>query len=120
MEAKYELSSNYIALLDQVQLLRSQIRYLLSRENLCNNTYLFKQMKPNLTLPLFLIAEERKIAAITNNEQLIINVSLISHRPSMSHDSPRSKITGMLSSSSIPLSKFPQKNTTFFKRLRKH
>ncbi len=76
MEPKYELSSNYIALLDQVPLLPSQIRFLLSRENLCNNTYLFKQMKPTLTLPLYLIAEERKIAAITNNEQLIINVHI--------------------------------------------
>ena len=32
-------------------------------------------MKPNLSLPLYLIAEERKIAAITNNEQQIVNVS---------------------------------------------
>lgn len=119
MEANYELSSNYIAVLDQVHSLRSQIRYLLSRENLCNNTYLFKQMKPNLTLPLFLIAEERKIAAITNNEQLIINVSYPPQRHSMSHDLLGSKTTEMSSSSSMQLSKSRRKNMTSSQKLKR-
>ena len=45
----------------------TQIRFLLNREHLCSNTYLFKYLKNNLVLPLYAFAEERKIANITNN-----------------------------------------------------
>jgi len=38
---------------------------LFARWNLRKNTYLFKHIKSNLEIPLFILAEERRIAQIT-------------------------------------------------------
>jgi hypothetical protein len=62
------------------------VKELLKRENLCNNTYLFKKMNGSLSVPLYIIAEEKKISAITNDYEVIIDVSLFLLRHSNTLD----------------------------------
>jgi len=47
---------------------------LFARWNLRKNTYLFKHIKSNLEIPLFIIAEERHIAQITQVQATLIEV----------------------------------------------
>ena len=44
-----------------------QLGTLLARDNLVNNSYLFKFIKSNLMLPLYALVEERKINQITTD-----------------------------------------------------
>ncbi len=50
------------------------MKNLFKRANLTNNTYLYKKMYGTLTIPLYVIAEERQVAAITRNYTEIIDV----------------------------------------------
>lgn len=54
--------------------LLTQIRNLFNRDNLCNNLYLSKYLKNSLTLPLYVIAEERRIANLIKNENELSQV----------------------------------------------
>lgn len=52
----------------------TQMKHLFKRAHLCNNTYLYKQMHGALSVPLYIIAEERQVAAISRNYAEIIDV----------------------------------------------
>lgn len=53
----------------------TQINHLLSRQNLTNSLYLAKFLTPALTLPLHALADERIIAQITADRDLIRRVT---------------------------------------------
>lgn len=57
MNESFNEDDRYEELLDYVRFSLPQIRKLLKRENLCNNTYLYKKMNNNLILPLYIIAD---------------------------------------------------------------
>ncbi len=113
MEGKHELTATYVALLDQVPSPFIQVRALLSRDSLCNNTYLFKQMKHSLTIPLYIFAEERRIAAITSDDQQIAQVLSPPCRPFKSLDWLESPTIEKSLSSSTLLSRSPPKHQRF-------
>jgi hypothetical protein len=58
---------------DSTQLL-TQLDKLFQRQSLERNIYIFNQMKPNLEIPISLIAKERKVLAITTDEKLVLQV----------------------------------------------
>ena len=56
------------------------MKNLFKRAHLCNNTYLYKQMHGTLSVPLYIIAEERQVAAISRNYSEIVDVCSLIYR----------------------------------------
>ena len=64
----------------------TQINLLLSRENITSSLYLARFITATLTLPLHALADERTVAQITADRQLIRRVVLPLRRQSRSLD----------------------------------
>jgi hypothetical protein len=50
---------------------------LFSRWSLRKNVYLFKHIEPNLEIPFYIIAEERRISQITHSHSILIEVRML-------------------------------------------
>jgi hypothetical protein len=55
---------------------------LFTRWALRGNRYLFKHMEPSLEIPLYIVAEERRVAQITHSQPILIQVPPLPRRPS--------------------------------------
>lgn len=52
----------------------TQLDKLFQRQSLERNIYIFNQLKPNLEIPISLVARERKVMNITTDEKLVLSV----------------------------------------------